>query len=74
MHLSKFGKFEEGVPAIRIDGNNYETRNPHLHFETNNVGLNGKCSSILYFKSKIESELSAENKKFQLVYKNKVWK
>lgn len=89
MHLSKFGKFREGHSVNHDDvigytgvsgknGNNFETRNPHLHFEINNVGsaagINGKCNPMVYFKFKTESEMSTEDKKLQLEYKNTVWK
>ncbi|WP_157450570.1 peptidoglycan DD-metalloendopeptidase family protein, partial [Chryseobacterium sp. CCH4-E10] len=89
MHLSKFGKFQEGQSVNHDDiigytgvsgnnGNNFETKNPHLHFEVNNVGsaagLNGKCNPLVYFKFKTEPEMSVEDKKLQLEYKNKVWK
>lgn len=89
MHLSRFGKFEEGQTVKHNDiigytgisgknGNNFTTRNPHLHFEVNNVGsnsgINGKCNPMVYFKFKTEPEMSAVDKKNQLDIKNKEWK
>ncbi|MEG0926201.1 hypothetical protein [Chryseobacterium sp.] len=89
MHLSKFGKFNQGE-SVKYDdiigytgvsgngGKNFTTRNPHLHFEVNNVGsnggINGKSNPMVYFKFKTEIEMSATDKKFQLDIKNKEWK
>lgn len=89
MHLSKFGDFKEGQTVNHDDvigytgvsgknGTNFETQNPHLHFEVNNVGsvggLNQKCNPMVYFKVKTETEMSIADKKLQLEYKNKIWK
>lgn len=89
MHLSSFGTFEVGTTVEHNDvigytgisgrnGNNFETRNPHLHFEVNNVGsaggLNGKCNPMVYFKFKTETEMTAADKSKQEEIKNKVWK
>ncbi|OJV55514.1 MAG: hypothetical protein BGO31_19325 [Bacteroidetes bacterium 43-16] len=89
MHLSQFGEFEAGKPVKHNDvigytgvsgrsGNNFETRNPHLHFEVNNVGsaggLQGKCNPMVYFNFKTENEMTAADKQLQLEYKNQVWK
>ena len=88
MHLSKFGKFKTGDIVEYSDiigysgisgknGKNFTTRNPHLHFEINNVGsiggLDGKCNPMLYFKFKTENELSETEKNNQLTAKNKEW-
>ena len=88
MHLSKFGKFKTGDIVEYNDiigytgisgknGKNFTTRNPHLHFEINNVGssggLDGKCNPMLYFKFKTENELSETEKNNQLTAKNKEW-
>lgn len=89
MHLSKFGDFKDGDPVNHdsiigytgISGNNgknFETRNPHLHFEVNNVGsaagIASKCNPQVYFKFKTEADMTAADKELQLKYKNKLWK
>ncbi|KPH13752.1 peptidoglycan DD-metalloendopeptidase family protein [Chryseobacterium sp. ERMR1:04] len=89
MHLSKFGQFKEGESVKYNDvigytgisgknGVNFEAKNPHLHFEVNNVGskagIQGKCNPMVYFKFKTEFEMSAVDKKLQLDIKNKIWK
>ncbi|WP_313092085.1 hypothetical protein [Chryseobacterium flavum] len=89
MHLSKFGKFKKGQTVKYNDiigytgisgknGKNFTTRNPHLHFEVNNVssnaGIDGKCNPMVYFKFKTEFEMTAADKQLQLNIKNKEWK
>lgn len=89
MHLSKFGSFREGDDVEHDsvigytgisgkNGNNFQTRNPHLHFEINNVGsaagIASKCNPQVYFKFKTEQDMTAADKELQLEFKNKVWK
>ncbi|REC47173.1 hypothetical protein DRF62_20100, partial [Chryseobacterium piscium] len=87
-HLSKNNYFKEGDEVKYNDvigltgvsgwnGNNFTTRNPHLHFEVSNVGsapgLNGKCNPSVYFKFKTEEELSKPEIDYQNKLKEKEW-
>ncbi|WP_411811287.1 hypothetical protein ACLB9Y_14995 [Chryseobacterium scophthalmum] len=87
-HLSKNNFFKEGDEVKYDDvigltgvsgwnGNNFTTRNPHLHFEISNVGsapgLNGKCNPSVYFKFKTEEELSKSEIDYQNKLKEKEW-
>ncbi|SNR31352.1 hypothetical protein [Flavobacterium sp. ov086] len=88
-HLSKNDFFNEGDEVSYNDiigltgisgrnGNNFITRNPHLHFEVSNVGsaagLNGKCNPSVYFKFKTEDELSQTEIDFQNNLKDREWR
>ncbi len=88
-HLSKNDFFKEGeivehnavIGLTGISGENgvnFSTRNPHLHFEVNNVGsspgLEGKCNPSVYFKFKTADQLSKSEIDFQNKLKEKEWK
>jgi len=87
-HLSRNNYFKEGDEVKYNDvigltgvsgwnGNNFTTKNPHLHFEVSNVGsapgLNGKCNPSVYFKFKTEEELSKPEIDYQNKLKEKEW-
>ena len=87
-HLQKNDYFKEGnvvksddvISLTGVSGknaNNFTTRNPHLHFEVNNVGsvggINKKCNPSVYFDFKSENDLTEAEKKYQLKLKNKEW-
>jgi muramidase (phage lysozyme) len=87
-HLSKNDYFKEG-DTVEYDsiigltgisgnnGNNFTTRNPHLHFEVTNIGsaigLNQKCNACVYFNFKTEDEMTEADKDYQLKTKEKEW-
>jgi len=87
-HLQKNDYFKKGDIVKHDDiigltgvsgkkGVNFTTRNPHLHFEVNNVGSVGgtekKCNPSVYFNFKAENDLTEVEKKYQLKLKNKEW-
>lgn len=88
-HLSKNNFFKAGQVVQYNDvigltgvsgdyGVNFETHNPHLHFEIGNVGsvggMYGKCNPSVYFHFKTEDELSPSEIAYQNKINETVWK
>ncbi|MFK8267004.1 M23 family metallopeptidase [Capnocytophaga cynodegmi] len=85
-HLSKNDFFKVGdivepndvIGLTGVSGKggvDFETCNPHLHFEVNNVGsvpgLEEKCNPCVYFRFKTEDDLTKEEIEYQEKLKDK---